>query len=517
MDSGIGRIEHALLAFLWLLAGIAALALAWQAAIWQPIQVGPAMFDRLSALMTLLVGSIGAVTYRFALRALDGEPGQRRFLRWLAVTVGAAYLLMLATNLLLLFAMWALTSLGLHQLLTFYPDRREAQRPARKKFLISRLGDLLLLGAIGVIWLGWGTLDLPVLLASMPAGEQATTTVAILIVAAALTKSAQFPFHSWLPETMEAPTPVSALMHAGIINAGGVLLLRFAPLLTAVPAVLFLLALIGTLTAALGALAMWAQTDIKRTLAWSTVSQMGFMMVQCGLAAFPAAALHILGHGCYKAWSFLRTGQLPPAAPAAMPLSPRRTLLLGMVGTLVAIPMLAAAARLTGFDPTHAPGTLALAVIAALALGQLWVAVFRAPLTASGVRSQGSGVRARRVLLAVIVTGAMSVLTCAVYRGAELFLAPVFGPLAAPTGLLGWATAALPVATFAGLIAVHALLPTLSATPTGRALRIHALHGFYFGIYTNRFVDSVWRVAPPSQPVFELSGQAAVVPGSSDA
>ena len=518
MDSGIGRIEHALLAFLWLLAGIAALALAWQATIPQPIQVGPAMFDRLSALMTLLVGSIGAVTYRFALRALDGEPGQRRFLRWLAVTVGAAYLLMLATNLLLLFAMWALTSLGLHQLLTFYPDRREAQRPARKKFLISRLGDLLLLGAIGVIWLGWGTLDLPVLLAGMRAGEQAaTTTVAILIVAAALTKSAQFPFHTWLPETMEAPTPVSALMHAGIINAGGVLLLRFAPLLTAVPVVLFLLALIGTLTAALGALVMWAQTDIKRTLAWSTVSQMGFMMVQCGLVAFPAAALHILGHGCYKAWSFLRAGQLPPAAPASMPLSPRRMLLLAMIGTLVAIPLLAAAARLTGFDPTHAPGTLALAVIAALALGQLWVAVFRTPLTASEVRDQGSGVRAWRALLAVMVTGAMSVLACAVYRGAELFLAPVFGPLAAPTGLLAWATAALPVATFAGLIAVHALLPTLSGTPTGRALRIHALHGFYFGIYTNRFVDSVWRAGSPSQPARDLSGQATGAPRSSDA
>lgn len=174
--------------------------------------------------MTLLVSGVGTVAYRFSMHYLDGEPGQAHFLRWLCFTVSVAYLLMLSTNLLLLFAAWACTSLGLHKLLTFYHNRSEAHRPARKKFLISRLGDVVLLTAIVLIWINWGTLDLLAFLERVgkPVGwDGAPTAAALLIVAAALTKSAQFPFHSWLPETMESPTPVSALMHAGIINAGG--------------------------------------------------------------------------------------------------------------------------------------------------------------------------------------------------------------------------------------------------------------------------------------------------------
>jgi hypothetical protein len=178
---------------------------------------------------------------------------------------------------------------------------------------------------------------------------------------------------------MEAPTPVSALMHAGIINGGGVLLLHFAPLIVQSPLALLNLVVVGTLTAALGMLAMWAQTNVKRTLAWSTVGQMGFMMVQIGLAAFPAAILHLVGHGCYKAWAFLRTGDLPRRAAPAPKLAPGQAVLLAVIGTLAAVPALALASIITGFDPFQSPGKLALAAILALAIGQLWVACFQAP------------------------------------------------------------------------------------------------------------------------------------------
>lgn len=480
-----GRLEWMLLALLGGLAGLSAGLLAWQALTPAPVAALGIQVDRLSAAIGLLVAGVGAATYRFALRYLDGEPGQRRFLRWLAATVGMAYLLVLATNLLLLFCAWALTSLGLHQLLTFYRDSWAAQVPARKKFLISRLGDIALLAAIGLIWAGWGTLDIREFLARAAAGGWANpTAIALLIAAAALTKSAQFPFHSWLPETMEAPTPVSALMHAGIINAGGVLLLRFAPLIVAAPAAQLLLALIGTATAALGLLAMWAQVDIKRTLAWSTVGQMGFMIVQCGLAAFPAAALHIVGHGCYKAWAFLRSGGLPaPAAPRAA-LAPGRALGLALAGTALAAPALAIAARLTGFAPLHSPGELALTAILALSIGQLWIVLLRDAAPANRLLARAGG--------AWLISLLASCAALALYRGAGLFLAPVLGDLPVAGGPLAWTAAALPVLAFAGLAIVRAVLPALERTAAGRALRIHARHGFYIGEYANRQTERIW-------------------------
>ncbi|GAB4208149.1 MAG: proton-conducting transporter membrane subunit [Roseiflexaceae bacterium] len=480
-----GQPERILLPILAGLVVLSAVLLASQTLAPEPIRFLGITIDRMSALMSALVAGVGAVTYRFALRYLDGEPGQRRFLRWLCFTVLMAYLLMPATNLLLLFVAWSLTSLGLHRLLTFYRERREAQRPARKKFLISRLGDLALLAAIALIWQGWGTLDLEVFLARVAAtGVADTTPVALLVAIAALTKSAQFPFHTWLPETMEAPTPVSALMHAGIINAGGVLLLHFAPLLAVAPLALFLLALVGALTVAVGMLSMWAQTDVKRTLAWSTVSQMGFMMVQIGLAAFPAAVLHIIGHGCYKAWSFLRTGDLPAKSAPAQPAAPARTLALMLGGSALAVPALALASWLTGFDPAHSPGELALSAVVALSIGQLWAALL------------AGSAHPARIATALGLTLAVSLAAFGLYRGAGLFLAPALGDLPVADSPLAWAAAVIAAATVAGLALIHALLPVLNRSTAGRAFYVHALNGFYLGLIANRLVDRIWSSFP---------------------
>lgn len=474
------------------LAGLAGLSVAMLAATLAdptPRDVGGwVTVDRLGAALTLLVAGVGLATYRFSIRYLDGEARRALFLRRLAATVACAYVLMLATNLVLLFAAWSLTSLGLHGLLTYYGDRPEALRSARKKFLISRLGDLALVGAIALVAWNWGTLDVPRFLAAAtePGAPHslAARGVGLLIVVAALTKSAQFPFHSWLPETMEAPTPVSALMHAGIINAGGVLLLRFAPLIARDGVALLLLATIGTLTAALGLVAMWAQAKVKRTLAWSTVSQMGFMMVQCGLGAFPAAALHIAGHGLYKAWSFLRSGGLPASQPAAPP-APGRALGLAAIGTAASVPALWLASRATGFDPSHVPGELALSAVVALGLGQVWVALL------------GTTATPRRLGLALLATLLGALAAFGLYRGAALFLAPTLGHIPAPTGPLAWIAATLPVVVLTGLVVLHACLPLLGRTAAGRALLVHALHGFYFGAVADRVVAAIWgRFAP---------------------
>lgn len=507
----IGWIEYRLLDLLALLTLVSLAMLLSQALMPTAMRLPGLTVDRLSAVITLLVAGVGTVAYHFSLRYLDGEPKQRHFLRWLFLTVGMAYLFMLSTNLLLLFAAWLCTSLGLHQLLTFYTERTEAQRPARKKFLISRLGDLALLAAIGLIWQHWGTLDLHTFLANVNtpvAWPWVPGLVAFLVVTAALTKSAQFPFHSWLPETMEAPTPVSALMHAGIINAGGVLLLRFAPLLVTAPTVLLYLVVIGVLTMSLGLLVMWTQTTVKRTLAWSTVSQMGFMMVQIGLAVFPATLLHLLGHGFYKAWSFLRTGEVPALTPPAPPVAPQQSLRWGLLGIGVAVPALALAALLTGFNPFHSPGELALTTILALGIGQYWIAFNRFPA--------GNVARSKHLVNAVLSTFGLALLAALLYQGATAFFAPVFGPVPVLHGGVAWVTAALPVCAFALLSLVYLWRPVWQQTAWGRAFAIHALHGFYIGIIADRVVAALWprpsrgqrtlalqphKISKPKQPI----------------
>jgi len=486
-DGGEGWERRGLLALHVAFVVGAAAALAWQVVDPRPASAGGVTVDRLGAALAFLVATVGATAYRFSVRHLEGEPGRPRFLRWLTFTVAAAFLLMLATNLVLLFLAWTLTSVGLHQLLTHYADRPEAVRPARKKFLISRLGDLALVAAVVVVWRGWGTLELDALNAAVagdPAGGP-VGVVALLVALAALTKSAQFPFHSWLPETMESPTPVSALMHAGVINAGGALLVKFAPVLVRVPEALFLLALVGTVTATLGLLAMWAQVKVKRTLAWSTVSQMGFMMIQCGLAAFPAAVLHLVGHGWYKAWAFLRAGDLPAPAPRR-PVGVGRALVLLAVGTALGVAAVAAAAASPGFDPAHSPGELALAALVALACGQVWVGLL------------GRKIDLVPVAATIFATALLPRVAFALYAGAAAYLAPVLGDLPAPAGPLAWAAAALPVVALAGLAVLHACLPALARTAAGRALYVHALHGWYFGAIADRVVDRLWDGRHPT-------------------
>ncbi len=168
------------------LASLSAALLAWQCTTAQAIHFAGITVDRLSGALTLLVGGVGAVTFRFSMRYLDGDPVRRRFLRRLAFTITSAYVLMLATDLRLLIVAWAMTSLGLHGLLLTYPDRIEAWRPARKKFLISRLGDVALVAAAALVWRDWGTFDLHTFLraATTNVGSSATAVGLLVVVAA---------------------------------------------------------------------------------------------------------------------------------------------------------------------------------------------------------------------------------------------------------------------------------------------------------------------------------------------
>ncbi len=270
--------------------------------------------DGVSLMMLVLVSFVGWIICRFSSRYLDGEVGQNRYYGATALTIGAVSCMVMAGNLVQLWVAWVVTSFGLHLLLMHYSHRPAAQRAAWSKFTISRIGDVALIAAFVVVYREFETLNLSQLLGiaktqSGPAsiGVQAA---GVLIAIGAITKSAQFPFHTWLPLTMETPTPVSALMHAGVVNAGGYLMIRVNPLISLSPLALWILVAIGAFTACYGAIVMMTQTSIKKKLAYSTIAQMGFMLMQCGLGAFSAAMLHILAHSLYKAHAFLSSGSV---------------------------------------------------------------------------------------------------------------------------------------------------------------------------------------------------------------
>ncbi|MEO8352553.1 MAG: proton-conducting transporter membrane subunit, partial [Chthoniobacteraceae bacterium] len=366
------------------------------------IGFGPVRFgiylDTLSAVMLLLVAFLGAVVTRFAVNYLDGDPRQGLFTKWLCVTLGSVLLLILSANLLLFTLAWTATSLSLHRLLTFYADRPSALLAARKKFLISRLGDAAMIAVLVLTYRCFGTWEFSALFAaaeSLRSGGAAvpacTGWIAVLLVAGAMMKSAQFPFHSWLPDTMETPTPVSALMHAGIINAGGFLIVRLSPLVTLSPTALNALALAGVFTALFASLIMLTQTSVKRSLAYSTIAQMGFMMLQCGLGAFALAVLHIVAHSLYKAHAFLSSGNIvsmtraawvPSERPAAHPL-----ILVGTLGSALALTW--GIGTLFGLSPASGAGVLLLGAVFMMALAyllwNLWASSHRSSLVGWGL------------------------------------------------------------------------------------------------------------------------------------
>jgi NAD(P)H-quinone oxidoreductase subunit 5 len=217
-----------------------------------------------------------------------------------------------SSNLAVIIAAWTASSAGLHHLLTFYRERPAAVIVAHKKFLASRLAESLLVIAAVLYYREWGTLDVPLLNAHVQSGAPVPSAVlaaTVLVAGAALLKSAQLPLHGWLIQVMEAPTPVSALLHAGIVNLGGFVLIRLSPLIDASFAAQGLLVVVGSLTAALAGLVMLTRVTIKVRLAWSTCSQMGLMMVECGLGLYDLALLHLVAHALYKAYAFLTSGQ----------------------------------------------------------------------------------------------------------------------------------------------------------------------------------------------------------------
>lgn len=466
-----------------LLAAASAAALLWQMLRPAPVEFAGLVIDRLSALMGLFVALVGCVVHRFACRSMEGHPERSRFLMLLALAVMIAFTLSLSGHLLLLMVMWSLLGAVVHPLLRFGDGSAAAARVARRESVAARVGEVTLLIAGITLWWTCGTADIGACVAQASSMDPVIrTVVGLLLAVAAMSRAVQVPFHAWLPDSMHVPTPVSALLHAGIVNAGGILLLRFAPILVRVPEACLLLSIVGTLTVIIGSLAMSQQVRLKQGLAWSTVAQMGFMVVQCAVAAFPAALLHLVGHGACKALAFLRSGASPaatrPAGTAAMHL----TLL--VLGTASAMPSMWLAEWWTGFSPWHTPGETALAAIVALAVGQTWMLAWAAVTRTIRAVVQGVGI-------SVLASLAVPQLCFGLYRGAGMFLAPVLGELPAPSGPLATLAAALPAAAITLLVLAHALQPWLVRWSRWRSLLVQARAGFHLGRLTDRALMSL--------------------------
>lgn len=455
--------------------------------------IGASLYlDALSVVIFCLVAFIGVIVVAYSRNYMAGDPGQVRFTGTLCATLSAVLAIALSGNVLLFTLAWIAASLSLNRLLLFYPERPAAVIAARKKFLVSRIGDLTLIGAGLIIYALYGSWDYADIFASAQTmhatGEvpMEINFVALLLVVTALLKSAQFPFHGWLIEVMETPTPVSALLHAGIINAGGFLVLRFSDVIALSTPALDSLAIIGGFTALFGSVVMLTQTSIKVSLAYSTVAQMGFMMLQCGLGAFPAALLHILAHSLYKAHAFLSSGSVIDIARASWTPSPggkphQARLIISIAAVLLVTLVVS---RIAGATITTQPGVFALGAVLLLGL----------------VHLIANGIDQRPTPYVIAWTLLLSGIAASTYfglqAGAEVLMHGTLPPTQAARGPLGVAIVAAVVLSFAAVVFFQSLVPRHEREPRYQALYVLVANGLYVNTLINRLVLHFW----PNQP-----------------
>ena len=276
--------------------------------------------DRLSAVMMTLITGVSTIIYCYSTRYMYQDRHARRYLALICLTDFVLICMVSSGNLMMLFLFWQILSYLLY-LLAHNHVHAATLAGAFKTFTLLRVADTAFLAGIVLAYQLYGTLEFHELFARAAATSMtlsilpgmevsATTAVTLLLFIGAIGKSAQFPLHLWLPGSLFAPTPVHALLHAGIINAGGFLINRLAPLFGMSSTTLHIAFVIGTLTATLGATMMLAQNDIKKTLGFSTIGQMGYMIMECGLGAFSLAVFHLIAHGLFKATVFLNCGNV---------------------------------------------------------------------------------------------------------------------------------------------------------------------------------------------------------------
>lgn len=444
--------------------------------------------DVLSVIMTLLVSFVGWIVLRYARSYLDGEAREGAFHGLILAAIAAVLVLVQAANLVVVMLSFIAIGLVLRTLLLFYAERPEARRAAAKFIRVWSLGDIAILLAALLLFYRFGTLDIAGLRAAAQVdvlGLAGHVAVALLVLAA-LCKTASFPLHGWLTEVMEAPTPVSALLHAGVINSGGVLLIMLADLVQASPGSMAALVMVGGLTALFGAMVMLTQSAIKTALAWSTVSQMGFMMLQCGLGLWVLALLHIVAHSLYKAHAFLGSGSAVQAVLSVRRPGPVAAPGLAAVAKAFVLALVLYAVVAFGFSAllgAKSPQALALGVI--LIFGVAY-------LVAQGLADAAPEELTRRTAIA-------SVLTAFGYFGFHVIADWIAGsalPSAPVPDALEWALIVLTLVSFGTVAVAQSLFPNWAHHPAAAGLRVHMANGLYLNATLDRLIGG-FRTSKP--------------------
>lgn len=315
--------------------------------------------------LLLLVAVLALVVLRYSWTNFRLNPRRAVFMRFMSLCLVTVVVLIVSNHMLLFFAAWVSISLLLHQLLMFYPERDRAVLAAHKKFILARCSETFL--GLALLFTYWQTgsplLDQALARISADTPSLLQHLAAICLVLAALIKCAQLPLHGWLIQVVEAPTPVSALLHAGIINLGGLLLLVTTPVWSVSLPAVWLLCLVATISCCLAALIMATRISIKVRLAWSTSAQMGFMLLEIGLGYYDLALLHLIAHSVYKAHAFLSVSEVAYIKQAEARSLPR----LVTVFVVFQLLMLMATVALVG-EPKWLPSAML-----AMVLSTLWM------------------------------------------------------------------------------------------------------------------------------------------------
>lgn len=441
--------------------------------------------DPLSTIMYTMISIIGYVVVRFSKNYLDGDSRIQQFYGHLAFTLAFVQLLVISGNLATLFIAWVGTSVGLHQLLRFYPNRQKALIAARKKFIIARLADLTLFSAFSLIYIEFGSGSLSYLFEQFQliSAENISFNLqlaALLLVFSAALKSVQLPFHGWLLDVMEAPTPVSALLHAGLLNAGPFLIIRFAFLIDLSVVASITLISIGAISALFGAIASTTQPSIKSALAYSSIGHMGFTLLVSGFGVYAASLLHLVAHSFYKAHAFLSSGSVIEKVQTkyAANFIRKGNPLLMVLGSVGAIALFGLFAYLWGINPQTEIQLLAIAGV-----------IFLGVITVQ-VNALDANINVRSLILLVLGSG---LVINAFFFLEKLTHSALYSQIPgireATSGLL--AIIATVLILFAVTVMIQLYAVKFRQHRLAKTIGVHFKNGLYFNVLFDRMVNSL--------------------------
>ncbi len=492
--------------------------------------------DQLTAAMLLLVTVVSGLVHVYAIGYMHGDAGYARFFGTIALFTFSMLMLVMSDNFLQLFVFWEAVGLCSYLLIGHWHERHAARAAATKAFIVNRIGDFGFLVGILLVFAVFGTLQYRPVLSGVAAQVGTTvdvlggvgggwdvsvvTLIGLLLFAGAVGKSAQAPLHVWLPDAMEGPTPISALIHAAtMVTAGVFMVARLSPLYHASPVAMNVVAVVGGVTMVLGATIALTQYDIKRVVAYSTVSQLGYMMMACGVGGYVAGMYHLLTHGAFKALLFLGCGSVMLAVrheqdmrrmgglKAAMPVT-CWTFVIGALA-LAGFPFTAGFfskdAVLLAAWQSGSPGPV-LAVLGVLTAGLTAFYSFRLVFVvfwgASRVDPRHAGqVREQPFVVTVplLALAALSILTG--YLNIPEFLQPVFpGGERSHHGAAGIMTGA----TLAGVIGIAAAWVCYVRSPGWPDRLAARWRGAYRGSFHKWYVDEAYDKVVV-KPVFVLA------------